>query len=285
MSNTFFNIIRLECKKAFKNKYFFISILCGLCFGFISGLYSIERYRLLLKDLSEIGGNPMTQAFGLYNCWIGGECGTLGFTCFYTLLPVLAVLPYGWSYCDEKKRGYLKIIKIRTGRLPYIIAKYIATFLSGGTVIVLPLIFNLLFVACFIPAVKPTMIYSLYYPMHYGAIWSDLFFTRPLFFTILYLILDFLFAGFFATLGLTASQYTNNRIASVFIPYFLILALHYGRTLLYGKVYKEISPLNFLHATSIENVADKWIILIEAIILFIITFVTVLWKGWKYEDL
>lgn len=286
MKVKFSNILKMECKKAVKNKFFLIALFCGICFALLSGLYCIEAYESTGKELAKLGGNPMTQAFGLYNNWIGGESSTLGFTFFYTLLPLLAVLPYGWSYCAEKKAGYLKQAEIRTGRLPYLGAKYIATFLAGGMAVVLPLIFNFLLVACFVPAVQPTILYEMYYPLHYGSIWSELFFTVPLVFTILYLILDFIFAGLFAVLGFAVSCFTNNRIAAVLIPFFLILSMHYGGTLMRQyRLYKEVSPLNFLHATSIENIADAGIIVIEAVVFLALTLGIVLGKGRKYEDL
>lgn len=279
----FRNLLKTELKKSFKNKFFLISLIMGLLFAFMSGLYNVEAYQEY--STVQIEGNPMVQGNSLYNTWIGGECGSLGFTLFYTFLPLLAVIPYGWSYAMERKTGYAKMVQIRAGRISYFGAKYIATFLTGGVVIVVPLIFNLLFVACFVPAIQPTWIYSVYYPYHYGAIWSYLFFTQPIIFEILYLILVFIFAGLFSVMGFAVSFYTNKRVMAVLVPYFLILALHYSRRLLYGRVYKELSPLNFLHAMSIENSADAGIIFAEAIIFLGITIGIVIGKGRKDEDL
>lgn len=284
MRSSFRSVLKMECKKAVINKYFLIAVFCGICFTFLSALYCIENYRQTRNSLAE-GGNPMMQAFGLYNTWIGGESISLGFNFFYTLLPLLAVLPYGWSYCNEKRAGYIKMVEIQTGRINYMTAKYIAVFLSGGTAVILPLIFNLLVVACFVPAVRPTLIYEMYYAVHYGSVWSELFFTAPVVYTMLYLLLDFIFAGLFAGLGFAVSFFVHSRIAAILIPYFLILALHYSRTLLYGRVFKELSPLNFLHATGIENVADPWIILVEMILFFVLPFGIVIGKGRKYEAL
>ena len=278
------NLLRMELQKAIRNKFFFAALSAGFVFACMSALYNIESFEMLSAEMKEMAGNPMTQSAGLYNCWIGGESDSLGFALFYTLLPFLAAVPYGWSYALEKKTGYLKMVMVQTGRLPYLMNKYIATFISGGLVIVLPLVFNILFVACFVPAIQPEMIYRMYYPVHYGSLWSYLFFEMPAVFSALYLLLDFLFAGLFAVMGFAVSSCTNSRITAVVTPYFIILALHYGRTLLYHRVYKELSPLNFLHATCIENPADAGIILAEGAIILAVTLGIVIGKGRRMEN-
>lgn len=279
----FFKLLSMEIKKAVRNKFFCISLAAGMFFSLLSAIYSIENYMTLREELGQIQGNPMLQAFGLYNMWIGGECNSVGFVLFYSLLPILATLPYGWGHSMDRKVGYDKMLMIRTGRLPYFLSKYTAAFVSGGLAIVLPLLMNFIGTACFIPAVKPSILYDIYYPIHCGSLWSELFFSKPLLFVLCYLILDFLFAGLFACVGITISFFSEKLLTSVLMPYLLVLVLHYARTLMYGRVYKEISPLNFLHALCIENIVDGKIVFAEGAVIFIAIMVCLWWKGKKYE--
>lgn len=263
--------LRIECNKAFQNKFFFIALLAGLLFGLMSALYSIEGYHEARDALALMGGNQMVQAVGLYNSWIGGEINSLGYLLFFTFLPILAALPYGWSYQEERKAGYSRTVEIRTGRFQYLAAKYLAVFLSGGSCIVTPLIGNFILTACFVPAVKPTILYELYYPMHYGVIASELFFEHPFVFVVMYWCIDFLFGGLFAVLSMAIGCFSQKRITVLAGPFILMLILHYVRTIFLGITYKELSPLYFLHATSIENCADAGVILVEGILGFAVT--------------
>lgn len=279
----FFRLLEIEIKKAVKNKFFWLSIILGMFFCLLSGIETVKNYLILQEQLEELKGNPMTQAFGLYNMWIGGECNSIGYVLFYSFYPLLAVLPYGFSYSMDRKIGYDKLLIIRTGRLQYFLVKYITAFICGGLVITIPLVCNFIGTACFIPAVKPSILYDIYYPVRYGSLWSELYFSQPFVFVCKYLLLDFIFAGLFGCMGILVSFFFEKVITAVFLPYFLILILHYGRTLLYGRVYKEISPLNFLHTTCIENIADAKIIFIEGAIIFLLLLLGLWKKGRKYE--
>ncbi|MFD2655603.1 hypothetical protein [Gracilibacillus thailandensis] len=175
------------------------------------------------------------------------------------------------------------MIVTRSNKWQYFLTKYIATFTAGGVVILLPLILNFIVVALFVPAISPTQLNPYVYGVEIGAIWSSLFYTHPLVYTILYLLLDFTFGGLFATISLAISFFIKNRIAIILIPFFLLFILHYSRTFLQYKFYKEISPLNYLHAIAIENPASTVIILIEGILLFIMTFGITMRLGVKRE--
>lgn len=281
----FLCVLHMECRKAFENRFFFIAVLVGCVFSFFSCLYNVQGYIEIKRNLERMGGNPMTQAFGLYNLWIGGESNSLGFALFFMLFPLLAVFPYGWSYQAEKKNGYLKMAEIRAGRRNYLLAKYIAAFLTGGCSITLPLLANFVGTACFVPAVKPTIIYDIYYPMHYGGIGSQIFFENPLCFVLMYMVLDFIYGGLFAVLGIAIGFFSKNRVVPVIGPFLFALALQYLRTFLFGRIYKEISPLYFLHAASVENVADARIICVEGLLILGLTLGIVWGRGRRSEDI
>lgn len=269
---SFIRLWKMECRKALGNRFFVIALCAGIFFCFISALYNIETYYQGQDQLKELGGNPMTQAFGLFNYWIGGEQTSLGYLLFFTLFPLLAIFPYGWSQCLEKKSGYTKMVVVRAGKQRYYLAKYLATFLSGVLVILIPLILNLVITACFVPAVKPSIMYEIYYSISHATMWSGLFYEHPFIYVLLYLLIDSIFAGLFAVCGMAFSILLKNRIASVILPYLCVLALHYGRTLLYNRVYIEISPINFLHPSCIENPVNGVVVLLVGTVLALFSF-------------
>lgn len=279
---SFIRLWKMECRKAFGNRYFVIALCAGTIFCIMSALYNIESYAQGQYELKALGGNPMTQAYGLFNHWIGGESTSLGYLLFFTLFPLLAIFPYGWSQCQEKKAAYTKMVIIRSGKQKYYLAKYLATFLSGMVTVAFPLAANLILTACFVPAVKPSMIYFIYYGVSHATMWSELFYDHPLIYVFLYLLIDCLFAGLFAVCGMACSMLLKNRIAVVILPYLCVLCLHYGRTLLHYRVYTEISPINFLHATCVENPVSGVVVLLEGVLLTLFS-LSVLKVGGKNE--
>ncbi len=283
--HNFKNILYMELRKAFCNHLFIIALMFGIILSIISGISAVTNYFSTREMLNFIGGNPMIEAFGLYNSWLGGESNSLGFTLFYVFFSFIAVLPYGWSYQAEECNGYSKYVSVKIGRKKYLLAKYIAAFLSGGTVVLIPLILNFIGVACFVPAVQPSIVYEMYYAMRQGAIWSDIFYTHPLVFVCLYLLIDFIYGGLFAVIGIAVSLFSKKRLVVVLTPFLITMSMQYVRSFLIPIVHKEVAPIYFLHTTTIQNVADGKIVMAEGLIILIVTLAIVLWKGSKWEDL
>lgn len=207
------NLLRTELCKAFRNGYFLASLALGILFVALSAWYEISLYHSdigflqQVRTVEEMGyvKYPLVPMSILYNSWIGGECVSVGYTLFFTLLPLLAVLPYGRSFSQEQKNGYLKVIIPRCGRTRYFASKWVATFLSGGVAVVLPLLVSLGICALVFPAVKPNVIYNQYFAFGHESMGSALFHTHPLVYTLLYLGIDFVFSGLFACLSLTTA--------------------------------------------------------------------------------
>jgi hypothetical protein len=277
----FIRVLKMELKKATHNKMFVGTFIVSCFFAVMAALYQIGSYEdLIQSSLLQKGAKRENT---LYNNWMGVRRSSIGAICFFYLLPLLAAFPYGWGYLSEKKNGYVKSLISKCGKKTYYGSKYIATFVAGGVVIFVPLLINFVMVACFIPAYLPNIHYFPYYGIMQGDIWGNLFYSVPLLYVILYTVLDFIFAGLFACMSLACSMFIENRIAVLLTPYFLVLLLHYARSLNYYRFYYEISPLNFLGAQPTENTSSWIIILLEGCIFFFITLGMVAVAGRKKE--
>lgn len=280
--------MKIELKKAFKNKYFAIVLAIAILItmlNVISNMTIFQQYQRELSNMKQTESfvlNPTIQAFTLYGVWIGGENNTIGYSLFYFLLPIFAVIPYGWSLVDEMQSGYVKNIFVRTRKSDYYISKYLATFLTGGVVVTIPLIFNFIINAMFFPALLPEIIYP-YYGMIQGTMWSGLFYEHPFIFEILYMILDFVFSGLIATICIGFAFWIKKRIVVIFLPFLLILALDYISSI--HIVEYEISFMKFLHSLQGANMVNGGYVLCVGIIIFGFSFGTCLVKGYKYEVL
>jgi hypothetical protein len=203
----------------------------------------------------------------------------------FTLLPLLACIPYGWSAGKERVESYLANEMIRCGRKNYYLCKYIATFLSGAIAVTIPLIFNLLLTAMFLPAIKPDVDYLMYYAVRYGAFAADLLYTHPLLYVAVYLCLDFIFAGLFACMSMALGNFINHSIPVLVLPFMGLLALRYAKSILFYEYHVEISPLDFLHSTAVINPTKGWIVLLEGSLFLILTFIAGVKMGEKRDVL
>ena len=211
-------ILKCELKRAFSSKLFWVALLIGIAIAAVSAGQNLADYYEGLKmeaTRAEYMGdnpyNPMNPMTTVYNYWIGGDYEGPMTPLFYLLLPLLVCLPFSWSYLTDRKSGYINqsMVHIRK-KSDYFFAKYIAIFLSGGVVVAVPLILNILTIACFIPAYHPDIFYDMYYSMSFHDMrW--LFYTNPVVYEIYIILQAFIFAGLFAVTGYVFSFFIRNR--------------------------------------------------------------------------
>ena len=128
-------------------------------------------------------------------------------------LPVKLVAKLKSVYLNKK--GIVKNYYSRTKKINYILAKYIAVFLTGGTAAVLPLMLNLFATSAVIPsfiAITDTI------PCNANGMWSYILFTHPYIYYLLYFILQFICAGLLATMSFVISMYVNNAFIVLLFP-------------------------------------------------------------------
>lgn len=286
------NTVKLECKKAISNPFFLLAVLIGIALTFLSFFPMLQSYRRDMTQhqlISEEFGlrNPLMPMETLFNHWIGGDANTVGSADYFFLFPLLIAIPYGWSYCAERRSGYVKNIVIRSGRTPYSLAKYIALFLSGGLAMVIPLLFNFLLAALFFPAVKPDPAYLTAYGISASSFLSMLFYSHPFGYVCVYLWLDFVFGGLIACLCFAVSVLVKNRIVVTLLPFFLLVGFRYlCESFLYTSstvIYTELSPMAFLRPAPTVYDTNVSVILAWGIALFLLTFLTTVVRGRRHE--
>lgn len=282
------NTLKLECKKAVCNKFFLLAVLIGIAITFFSLIQMLQSYCQDINDhqlISDEFGvrNPLMPMETLFNHWIGGEVNSPGSADYFFLFPLLISIPYGWSYCAEKHRGYVKNMVIRAGRTRYYLSKYIALFLSGGLAMVIPLLLNFLFTAMFVPAVMPNPSYITAYGVGASSFMSMIFYSRPFLYVFLYLLVDFVFGGLIACLCFALSAFVKNRIVVTLLPFFILLGFNYlcysfiytSRTV----IYTELSPMAFLRPAPAVYATNLLVILAWGTILFLLTFLMTVVRG------
>lgn len=278
-------VLKMELKKAFSNKLFLSAVAVAGGIALISAIYCIISY-YRFGQLDRISGellgyqlNPELPASSLFTQWIGKEFISPAGALFYLLMPLFASLGYGWSYCTERASGYLKNIATRTDIKHYFTAKYIAVFLSGGAAVTIPLLLNIMVVAAAVPAIKPDVIYDVYYGVHPMSTLSPLFYRCPFAYIAVHLAGSYLFAGLMAVTSICMTFIFHNKFAVTLFPTFLFLLLHYLSGSLPGI--PSLSPIQFLHSGKVY--VSLWVVLLEALLLFSVTYTITAVKGKKND--
>lgn len=283
------NMLKIELRKALKNKMFFFSMILGFAVTFLSFLYNYELYTTAIKDNQLYSNefnliiNPMLSINTLYNSWVGGEAFTLGTTVFFFIFPILIAIPYGWSYCSELKSGYIKNAITRCGKLEYFLSKYIATFISGGLTMFIPLICNFLLTASFIPAYQPQVRYMQYYSIFSNTFMSDIFYQHPNLYVSIYILIDFIFCGLICCLSCTSANFIRNKVVAILTPFGVMLLFNYVSDIINSNYYTEVSPMNFLRSCPSSYSTNIYVVLFEMLLFLVLTIAPMFIRSKHYE--
>ena len=283
------SVLKLELKKAFKNKFFWISVVLGCLITLLSFEHMVNMY---YEGMSAISGNstdiiydPHIGINTVFNCWIGGEPFSLGSSIYFFVFPLLIALPCGWSYSEERKCGYRRMMITKTGKKKYYCAKYVAVFLSGGVAMVLPLIFNFWMTLLVVPAILPDVTMNMFYGVFGGSFLAELYYTVPFLYVAIYLFIDFVYCGFLVCICMAVSGIVRQKWGVVLIPFLLLLFVHVITDYIYSDpsvAYKELSPLYFLRGVEVRYSFSGSIILLFAIGLLVISLIGII-KEYRNE--
>lgn len=268
------NLLKQELKRAFTGKWFMLALTIGLLISISHFVVQTTTTIAIPEDIIK----PMLSPSVLLASWMGGNNYNLQGYLLYLLLPLLATMPYAYSYHQDKKLGYLKNILTRTKPINYYISKWIGVFLSAGTIIIIPLILNLLLFMTVYPTMKPQPAAG-YYAIIDSSLMADLFYHQPLQYILFYLLLAFVFAGLIGTIGLVIEFFTEYLFIVLLSPFLIYI---FTASILEMMRLEHYSPNNFLRPS--YGKGNLVIILIEAIIIFSLTFIPFIFHGKKRLD-
>lgn len=235
-------ILKVELERAFRSKGMTLALIVGYSFvilHFFKVVYPASKNILMMYN-----GNISGRLRSIYDDSYLYEDRTPYKEIFLYLIPVLSTLPFGASYFSDRKKGYIKNICTRCKKSCYLLAKYIAVFISGGLCVALPVIVSQLMAGAVLPAVTPapTGYHTYRGPMMFGS----LYFTHPFLHFLLYVLLYFLFGGVFASIALAVSRWFDYAFFVMIMPF----AVYYGLGVIApytrSEIFGFVSPRYFL---------------------------------------
>ena len=279
-----YRCLRCEIKKAFLQKKM---LAVALILGVLSLFHAKEAITTGLNALTgNYSGNPQITSGSAFVHWLGADTGSFESTAFFFLLPVFAALPYGWSLAGELQSRYTGQMISRCGRKEYFFAKMVSSFLSGMAIVVAPLLLNFLVVSMFLPSLTPELCYP-YGGLLQRSLWSGIYYTHPLIYVMLYILLDGLYGGAFAVLGTVSSFFLKYRIMALLFPFCLYMVLEYldSNFVVYTGIGYDCSPAKFLRAMAVANEHSGAIIAAEFLLLTGVSLAVMIYRGKHYEVL
>ncbi len=272
------NLIRIELRKAFKNKWFCIAVGIGCALALASAIGgALTEFKAQSAGLRSIDVTYMALApLSLYKFWIVTDYLQPATDLYFLLLPLLAVLPYSWSLASELKSGSAKNTLTRTTRLRYFGAKYLAAFLAGASAAAIPIILNFIVCACIMPAYMPDIYDAVFIGIGDQHLWSEIYYSVPLLYCLLFTILNFIFGGLWATAIMSLSFLVKNRVALLIGPYLALVFFKFFEERVFTlNNHYGLTPFTYLRGTGSAFFANGSVILFEFAALFLIAVVLI----------
>ncbi|MBP3620290.1 MAG: ABC transporter permease [Lachnospiraceae bacterium] len=222
-------VLKNEFQKLLRYKGIYIALIIGTLIVLGDIYYYYSEIYVRFWEYYNMGYEKnigMLQPPVLMESWIGHNLSSVYSEMFYVLLPFIAVLPFGVTYYEEIKSGYMKNVVIRVSRRKYVLAKYIVTFVSGGFVCMFPTLLSAWIASLYLPNIplNPTAMVSNVSNMSFL---SEIFYSKPLLYILIYSFIAFLFGGIFATMSIGISHLCDNRFFVYFFPFLLSICTEY----------------------------------------------------------
>lgn len=269
--------MKSEIKRALFNYRFICISTIGIIIAILHSYSKVSEYIYISKNLkkfAEIGQNPYFPISSAFTMWMGWDDESKYSRIFFIIFPLIAVLPYCWSYCSDYKNGYTNIAIEKLGKFKYHKSKYIAVFISSGLVISIPLIVDFLIILLFIPATVPDSVYDIYYGIFSNNFMAGMFYSTPFMYIIIFILLNFVYCGLFGCIGYAASTLIKNKIISALSPNIIVLTTEFIKNIALEKnsiQSNNFSPFSFLFPAKSLN-TNWFIIVTEIVLLFVCTF-------------
>lgn len=277
-------VFKIEMKKVFRGKLFWLVVIFATFLTVLSVVNMIQKRNNNFETMMKYNLNLLYAIFD--NAFVNTvyrDFENITPAMFYRFIPFICVLGYGWSYSSDVRSGYIKNVISRTSKLKYLTSKYLATFISGGLVVLIPVLINILTLACFMPFRVPNVFESVSYAELPGFAFADLFYHAPQLYMAVILALNFILGGLFATFAMAVSMFTTNKYIVSLLPFIISFMYTYVcGVVLNIYFYGEMDPLYQINLLSASYRILEYIIIVYSVF-FILTFVTIFFKGMKKD--
>lgn len=199
--------IKSEFKRAIGSKNTLIA--------FILTIFSLLVAYLDFIQFLQFGFYGLKKIYDGVDIFIRIRCTTRAST-LILFAPLLATLPFSNSYLLDKESGFLRLMYLKIDQKKYIWIKIIINAVVSGLVISLASFLILVFLVA-LYGIRNTNLNEVQ-----GA-FSSLFYQNKFFYSMLIIIISFIFSAIFSTLALGISPWIRNRYLTFIFPFFFYI--------------------------------------------------------------
>lgn len=268
-------LVRLEMRRALGGRCFAAALGIGTTLGLLAAIEPVQRYLVYVlphqTDPAYMAAR-YTQQFSVnaYTSWAPMNMYHAVPNLMFLLMPVLIAFAWSWSVRADVESGYAQALLTRSTRGRCYAAKACAAFLAGGIVAAVPLVANLLAVACFIPFQTPSILDQTYHGIFPATTFSGLFFSHPALYVLARTGIDFALGGLWAMAVLGLSLLLRNKVSVVVMPFIAVVvvkAVMDGAYDLAGQISDCWTIIDHLKASSDSGYYTGWMLLADALAL------------------
>ena len=208
------NVLKMEIRRAFGNYCFFAALTVGLFLV----LWHFFQFSIPYLTSQEVYVNGYKiYPHNVYERCMLGDIYGLQVHIFALCLPVLAALPFGGSAYEDMKSGYRQNVLTRTDRKVYFTAKFIAAFISGAFVVLIPAAVDFMANMCLYPTTRGDITTG-WDGAAVGGMFPEFYYAHPFLFTLLICSFIGLFGGIYAVMALSVSWLASNVFIVLLFP-------------------------------------------------------------------
>lgn len=268
--------IKLEFYRAFHSVWYVVALLIA------TAIVLVQFFTQVVPLAQAIGsGYNIDYPHSVFNTALMYMLNSHYSYIFYYSIILIAALPHTVSYFSDIKDGYIKNITTRMDRKGYLVGKYLAVFVSSGSICIIPLIINIYLTAMIIPSLIPQCGTHTFPVTGSGRCFAEgLFRTYPYLYTLLYLVIDFFITGLYNCIALAVSSVVNNRYIVMFLPFLIFIVF---QTVIIYTPLALLAPYCIMDASQLIFEDGRYIIA-EIMALLLITTVGFKMAGGKKRD-
>lgn len=225
-----YRLMMLEVGRALSSPFFLTTVVIGITLASIDGFLYASAAGEATRAF-ELHGSQKDCGLSAVSCyigWIGAGHGAFA-RLYFTLLPLLVLLPYSSSRISDERSGLLAQVSLRAGRAAAEKSKMAATFMASGVSAAAPLICSIMLMAALVPGRTPQMrdLVTLQSGVTTDVIGHNLFYTHPFLFVLLWVAIIFVLAGLWGTSVMAITRCCHNRVLVTVGAYLFQMLLAY----------------------------------------------------------
>lgn len=283
-------MLRAELWKALHNTYFYLALGIGVVIIAMNAVQNASVVQELtertISGLMKGYSSGDAGGFSLFNHALVYHGVNFSSALFKTVWPVLAAIPFAWSYSEDRRGGMYNQLVIRGNIGQYALAKYAAAFVSGGLTVMFIVLTDLLVTALICPYYVFDGMDALSFIGNKSFL-SELFYTVPWIHALIWCVVTFFLGGAVAGLTFLAGARLKLRVLVILVPYAILSVwnvVYYSVLKEYFGEYLpslELSPLELIIVSSAKN--PEWLVFITIGLLTSVGVGAAFWQVKRHE--